>query len=292
MHPNTTRWASLLAPLALMAGACSTDYFAFEHGNSTRISNFNNGDSSVKVRRPGYALTMQSEGQVTFTDDESDVASLEAKGRFELAETIGGVLREYIVEADRSGALSREYFFEGESTPMDDAAKQWLAAALPRMFRESGFDVEARIVRLLARGGPERVLQEVNLATSDYAKASYLGRLLETTPLDAAQADLALASASKIDSDYELRRALNQALHTQSLDAKRLSLLLTTGRQIDSDYELTELLLEAMERLPADAEPLSAWLDAARQLDSDYELGRAIEAGLKHFDEDAAFTAR
>jgi hypothetical protein len=291
MHPQPTLRAAFLASAALLAGACSTDSFSFHGGSSIHSSLTDGGDASVKVKRPGYSLIMRSEGKVTFADDESDVLTLAAGGEFELSEKLDGVLREYVVTADRAGVLTREYSFDGDSAPLDEAAKKWLAEALPRMFRESGFDTEARVGRLMARGGPERVLQEVDLAGSDYAKASYLGRLLETAQLDAAQMESALRSAGQIDSDYELRRALDQALRTQSLDAARLTQLLKTGSQIDSDYELAELLKDAIERLPADAEARSAWLAAARQLDSDYELSQAVARGLEQKGTDAAFAA-
>lgn len=289
-HPHLR--TALLALAALLAGACTTDYYSFHDGVSAHVSISGHGDSSVKVKRPGYSLIMDCEGKVTFADDESDVAALEAGGEFELSEKLDGVLREYTVTSDRAGALTREYSFEGDVMPMDDAAKKWLAEALPRMFRESGFDVEARVQRLLARGGPDLVLREADLATSDYAKASYLGRLLETAQLDAEQAGRALVSAGKIESDYELHRALEQALRTQSLDASRFALLLTTGGQIESSYELSELLKEAAPLLPEEEVARAAWLAAARQVDSDYELGQAIQAGLKRRGADAAFAAQ
>lgn len=291
MRLQSASLTGLLAASCLLAGACSTDSFSFHHGSSVHTSLTGHGDASVKVKRPGYSLIMRSEGKVTFADDESDVLTLAAGGEFELSEKLDGVLREYSVTADRSGSLTREYSYEGDSAPLDEAAKKWLAEALPRMFRESGFDVEARIGRLMAQGGPERVIQEVDLAGSNYAKASYLGLLLERAQLDNAQMESALRSAAQIDSDYDLRRALEQALKSQSLDAPRLTLLLQTASQLDSDYELGELLKETVSRLPADAEPRAAWLAAAGQLDSDYELSQSIAKALDQRNTDAAFAA-
>lgn len=76
------------------------------------------------------------------------------------------------------------------------------------MFRESGLDANARFGRLLARGGPELVLAEVDPAVSDHAKSAYLGRLLGSVQLDAQQFERALARAAKLGSDHELRTAL------------------------------------------------------------------------------------
>jgi hypothetical protein len=258
MHPHPARLIAGLLALGLLTSACSPGAFSLHHGDATRISISDDGDSSIQVRRSGYSLVMECEGKATFRDDESDLATLSAGGSFELSEQLDGVLREYTVRADRNGRLVREYFITDQAAPMDDAAQKWLSEALPRMFRESGFDAEARIGRLLARGGPELVLQEVDLARSDHAKASYLGRLLETTPLDAALAVRALATAATIESDYELSR----------------------------------LLQEVVEHLPAGAGARAAWLAAASGLDSDYELGQAIEEGLDQLGTDAGFAAQ
>lgn len=289
MRPHLLFSGSLLAAATVLAGACSTDFFSLHDGSSVHTSLSGRGDATVKVKRPGYSLIMRSEGKVTFADDESDLLQLAAGGEFELSEKLDGVLREYTVTADRAGNLTREYFLEGESAPLDDAAKQWVAEALPRMFRESGFDAEARVGRLLAQGGPERVIQEVDQAGSDYAKANYLGTLLETVRLENPQLERALGSAARMDSDYELRRTLDRVLKTQTLDAAGFTLLLKAGGSIESDYELSELLNKAMEDLPDDDGARAAWIAAARQLDSDYEMSQAIQKALDQIGTDAAF---
>jgi Zn-dependent protease with chaperone function len=271
---------SLVAGTFLLPGCGPAGLRALGSGSSTHISVSDGGDTSVTLSRPGYALRMESEGEVTFAADESDVATLAAHGEFQLTEKIDGVKHEYEVKADAQGNLARSYRRDGSKQPLDEASRLWLAQALPRMFRESGFDADARVARLLAKGGPDLVLAEVDLASSDHAKGAYLGRLLGTTTLEAAQLDRALASAARIDSAYELRRALEGAFRTQKLDGARWTRLLETARQIDSDYELAELLIPVAGRMPAEAGPveLQAWLDAAIEIGSDYELRRTLEA--------------
>ena len=278
---------------ALAAGACffpGCDTSAMHIGGvSTTVTISDDGDASVRVYRPGYSLHMETDGATTFQADESDVATLASGCRFQLEETLDGVSRSYTVTTDPSGTLVRSFQREGVEAPFDTAAQQWLAEALPRMFCESGFDSEARVARLLAAGGPSRVLAEVDRAQSDHAKAEYLGELLRTARLDDAQVALALASAGRIESSYELHQALARALETQSLDGERFALLLKTGAAIDSDYEQAELLVTAAARLPQDEAARTAWIAAAGGIDSDYELRRAIEGGLER--DDDALTA-
>ncbi len=281
----------VIGSLPLLLGACTTEWRIGGHGSATSLTVYGDGDTTLSIRRHGYALRMVSEGVVSFTEDESDVSALEPRGKFALREELDGVERQYVVKADRSGSLTRVYSLEGEAMPMDDAGRAWLAAALPRMFRESGYDAEARVARLLAQGGPDKVLAEVALISSDYARASYLGKLLKSTELSAEQAEHALNCAAGIGSDYELGRALGLALSTQSLPTPLIVRLLETAEQVDSDYELAKLLRQAVERLPADAAARDAWLATARHIGSDYELARTLEAALQQSGTDADFAA-
>jgi hypothetical protein len=197
-----------------------------------------------------------------------------------LTEKLAGVEHVYKVTSDGAGRLERTFSRDGVDLAMDDAdARQWLAVALPRMFRESGLDAEARVGRLLARGGPALVLAEVDLAVSDHAKSAYLGSLLRTVQLDAQQFERALASAGKLGSDHELRSALELGLQRQELDGARVTALLETARRLGSDFELRSLL----ERVaPRGGDPVvaSAYLAATRELDSDFERRTALVALL------------
>ncbi len=261
-------------------------------GDSTTVEMSDDGSCEVSIHRPNYSLHMQSDGKVGFDADETDVATLSKGGKFELTETIGGVEHDYTVTDDGSGAAKRTYSVDGRAHPVDETTKTWLAAALPRMFRESGFDAEARVGRLLAKGGPDLVLTEVDLTDGDYSKSVYLGRLLQVGKLDDAQVDRAFASMAKMTSDYELEQTLSLALKSISLDGPHYAALLNTANRIHSDYERAELLIEAASHLPADAAAHDAWLAAATPIGSDYELRRTLEAAVHKDRGDASFIAK
>ncbi len=67
---------------------------------------------------------------------------------------------------------------------------------------------EARAERLLAGGGPERLLQEVEAAAGAHSRAAYLGAPLGKTERDAARFHHALESAGKIESSFGKRTVL------------------------------------------------------------------------------------
>ncbi len=284
-HPKST-WparagalAVLSAGIFLLPGCGPAGFGGIGGGSSTSISISDDGDTRMSVRRAGYSMRMDHDGEVTFAEDESDLATLSAGATFSLTEKLAGVEHVYKVTSDAAGRLERTFSRDGVDRAMDAEARQWLAQALPRMFRESGLDADARVGRLLARGGPELVLAEVDLAVTDHAKSTYLGRLLGTVQLDAQQFERALASAGKLGSDHELRTALEHGLSTQELDGARVSALLETAKQLGSDFELRSLL----ERVaPRGGDPVvaRAYLAATRELDSDFECRSALVALL------------
>lgn len=265
---------------AILVSLAACEFRTLRHFSGASLSICGEGDSTwIRMSTNGYSVDVDVEGRTTFLDDESDVASLSSGGSFEFTEKLEGVERTYRVVDDVTDGLVRTFEQDGASRPFDDEAKRWLAEALPRLFRETGYDAEARVERLLARGGPDRVLDEVELSRSDWARATYLVRLFDVVVLADAPRDRAFGLVERIDSDYETRRVLDAALAKQELDGAGLARLLTTARTIDSDYELAELLIATASKLD-DAAARANWLEAARTLDSDWESRRTCEAGL------------
>jgi hypothetical protein len=271
---------ALLAAMACVASCTSCD--------SVSIHVFDD-DLRVWVQRGDYSLAVHSDGEVTFRDDETDVATLAPGAKFELDETIDGVEHEYEVTSDRLGALTRRYSRDGVESAFDESAKSWLAAALLRAFREGGFDAEARIQRLLAKGGADAALAETERVHSDWARSTYLIGLFGARELDAARFERALTAAREIDSDYELHRVLRGALGNRGCDGAGLARVLETGAKLDSDYEAAELAIETADRASADAGARTVWLALVGSLDSDWEARRSLEAGLASAGCDASF---
>ncbi|MCC6407075.1 MAG: hypothetical protein IT453_07910 [Planctomycetes bacterium] len=290
-RPSCLRLFASVAFAALCLPSCEVRTLHRLGGESISITT---GDDELRVwvSRKDYELAVKCDGAVTFLEDESDVATLGPSATFELEEIVGGVERAYEVRARHSGELLRTYTQDGEEQPFDDEAKRWLAGALPRMFRESGFDAEARIGRLLARGGAGAVLDEIELVRGEHAKVEYVAGLVRTVDLDEAQFGRVVAATQSFDSDYELRRALGAVFEHETIDGARAGQLLGAAKRIESDYELAELLIDAAELAGADPTAAKAWEETATLLDSDYELRRTLEAGLAHDRGDVGSAAR
>ena len=234
------------------------------------------------LKRPGYELSVKAQGKFEFNEDESDIAEMEDGATLSMKETTGGHTRLAEYESD-DGTLTRTFTIDGD--PMSDAdAQQWLTRAIPEMLRQTGFDAERRTQRILAKGGVDAVLAEVDKIGGDFARRVYLTTLAENAKLDARQFDAALAYAADIDSDFERRTTLTGFLATQDAAPATQVKLLEATTDIGSDFEKRTVLEEAVDHLADDAAVRDAWQKAASSIDSDFERRTAI-SGLAERDD-------
>ena len=242
---------------------------------------FSGGDNySYRASDDGGSLQVNLRGKVGFNADETDVVSLAAGARLQIRETRDGVERALLVHGV-DGKIVREYEVDGDAAPFDAAGRAWLAAALPRILRETGIDADARGKRFLAKGGAGALLAEIALIRSDYAARRYLEVLFENARLDAGQLGRALASAKDIGSDFEMRQALAAAFDHQKLTPAHQAQVLAVTAEIGSDFELAELLIHFIETQPVQGDVLPAWQQALATIGSDFEHRRVLEALLE-----------
>lgn len=246
-----------------------------------------NGDMQISLNDGRRRLSYRSRGEVRFNADDTAVASLGPGAEVSWEEAVDGQTRK--VEYSGSGAApTLRYWRDGKEQPLDADGKAWIARIVPQLLREAAIDVEGRVARLVARGGNEAVLGEVDLIRSDYARGRYLGELLRTRTLAAAELDRALQQTRKIGSDYEKRQVLAAALASQQLAKPQWQIVLAAAADIGSDYERAELLVDSAARVAGDAELRRDWLKAGSGIGSDYERRRSLEALLAATRSDAA----
>ncbi len=274
------RGASLLGLLALLAlpGVAVTTVAAGPAGRSVEVRT-TSGTETVRYRdrRDGYALDVEQNGRVEFNAEETDVVGLPDGAELKISESVSGVKREIRFESI-GGTVERTYRVDGTERTFDADGRAWVAAVLPRVLRESGAQVEARSRRLLARGGVDALLAEIDLIQPDHARAAYLRVLFGQGGLSPEQRRRGLALTAAIGSDYEKRNLLQAALEQDALPADLQVSLLRAAAGIGSDYERAELLTSAASRVSLQGEALDAWSEALRGIGSDYERRRVIES--------------
>jgi hypothetical protein len=266
---------------------------------------------SVVWSRDGERIEISHEGEVEFTDDDTDIKRLSPGGYLKVSDGgwFGG--RGVEIRADASGALTRRYRVAIVERPFEPDGRAWLARTLPRFIRESGLGAPARVARLLKAGGPSAVLAEIGRIEGGHGKRIYFAELLKVQA-DPALASRALIQASReiasdyelasllidlqhlagpdetarayfgasstIDSDYELRRVLSAVLKAGPATPPVLAGILTRAPSIESDFELASLLVEAAKRQPLDATTRGPFFAALDSVESDYEHGRVLSA--------------
>lgn len=229
--------------------------------------------------KTGERIEMSLRGDVAFTEAEDDVAAITGRGEFELSIKRDGVERSLSVAPGKNG-LVRDYRVDGKKQAFDADARAWLAQALPRLLRETGFQAEARGKRLIARGGADALLDEIDKIQGDHARARYLAVLFGHASLDEARMARAMTSAAAIGSDYELRQALSAGLANPAMTPSGQVHLLEAATQIGSDYELAQLLVQLAKMHGLQGPVLEAWREALAGIGSDYEQRRVLSALL------------
>src|ERR1051325_9583945 len=148
-------------------------------------------------------------GKVEFTDDYTDIKGIsDDDGRIRIVDERGGVTRKFEATVTARG-LKRSYWVNGESRPLDNEARGWLAKVLNDTVRQGGYDARPRVQRILREGGPSAVLQEISQLKGDYVKRIYFDELIKNGNLsDDTVRQVLRQAATEITSDYEKAQLL------------------------------------------------------------------------------------
>ncbi|HEX8127696.1 MAG TPA: hypothetical protein VF527_01115 [Pyrinomonadaceae bacterium] len=214
---------------------------------------------------------------VEFNDDYTDVERITGDGYFHLSEERGGVSRRLEVAPGADGQLKRSYWERGEARPFDEGARKWLAKLLSDTVAGSGYDAEARVGRILRRGGANAVLTEIARLKSDYARRVYSIALVERGNLNAGQLAKLLSQNSKsMASDYEKATLLIHVLKNDLADTGVRAAFFETANTLSSDYERGRVLAVLLKRSGVSPETLMLALKSTRGMSSDFEKANVL----------------
>ena len=232
--------------------------------------------------KSGQEFNLRIKGKPEFTEDYNDLKSLSPGGSVTIEEKTPSITRKLEITATADGHLQRKYSVNGATREIDSEGQQWIAGVLLNAVRQSGYDAERRVAKLLERGGAAGVLDEVALIKGDWAKGVYLKQLLKSRQLDAASARRVVGVVARdISSDYEKGQVLG-AIAAQYLDDKEtLNEFTAAVVTISSDYERGQAIALLMKDRKLTAEQLKIILPAAAKISSDYEKAQALVGILK-----------
>jgi hypothetical protein len=293
----------LLAAFALVSLACSAPGSAAEAQTRRSSMTIDDGRAMRMVWIDGrHSIEARLEGKVEFADDDRSVVAVAPGARFRLEEQPErGPARRAQWTRGEDGGVVMAYWVDDQPAALDAEGRAWLERLLPEIVREHGVNAEARVRRLLARGGADAVLADVAKVRSEGTKRRYYGLLLEQARLTADQAARLFWQAGRtISSDGDLTAVLVYALARTSIEAAPArEAFFAAADEISSDGDHAEALHAVLERggaktsdatlveLLRSAAAISSDGDKARVLMEAAERGR-LESGAVR---DAFFAA-
>lgn len=270
----------------------------------TKIS-WSSGNARGEIKAKGFALN----------SDGTDIETLTKDGFFFVKDRRGEIERRFEVVPGPNGVLKKSYFVRGTRREFDADAQAWLSRILLEFVRTPNSDqaIDLRIERLLQKGGPGNVFEEVSLLSTDSAKVSLFRRLLAKPQLSNAQraeavtlaareivsesdlAELLIWISTKIDlnetldsaffkaagtlkSDYYHRRVLSATLRNGARHRQTAQMALQSALHLKSDYELAEFLIELAGLRTVDEPLRQQFLAAVAKLRSTYDQDRVLAA--------------
>jgi hypothetical protein len=228
---------------------------------------------------PDCAVDLRAQGDIRFNDDVTDITSISHDGFFDLSVRQGDVLTRLVMRPAGQGDLDRRYTVDGVERSWDSHAQDWFADVLLELDRQTGFAIDQRFPKLLARGVPA-VFDEIEKLGGDYVRGLYFQRLIDRARLSPSEVRQTLELAGRdVRSDYELARILIAVSDKYGLpDEETRAAFLKAVNALSSDYERNRTLFALLSRSDLSPREASAVLQSASALKSDYELARTLVA--------------
>ena len=269
---DPTALAALSAPQEASCGMAADGWRRMGHQVNDEVH-------TLTWERPGCAVEVRVEGDVDFTADFRDVASLGRNGLLRIEEDEDDTERRLDITAGTGGAPDYRYRVDGRDAPFDAQARAWYQGMLLQVFRRGGFMAEERVAALLRGGGVGAVLQEMEALSADHVFATYVRELLEQADLTEAQAvDAVNRATRRVDSDHYMSEIL-EALAERHLGSDRvLEAFISASRSLESDHYRAQVLTRALDRGALPATSVTGVLASAAEIESDHYLSELLRS--------------
>ena len=296
----------VLASLAVTAILASGCVFVVDHGPDQDAT------FHYQSNRLNRRFEVWGTGPVTFTDDDRGVARIAPDGFLHIEERRSFRTRRVTVEPDPDGGVQITHTVNGRAQPDDADGRAELAQLFLQTMRRTGIGAQARVGRLLAAGGVDRVFEELAAIESGRAVSQYLTAVLAQGALTTADleeaADLA---ARRIDSsgtraDFLIEtmsyflpggaqeayfdavdsmsssdgraRVLLAVFDHDGLDTATTVTALRSTERIASNGSKTRVLMAAVDHYRADTAVRDAFFGAVDSISSSGDHARALVA--------------
>lgn len=273
----------LLLGLALASALTETMPATAQNSRQTIIADDDGPKRYHQWKNGRHSLTIELEGEVAFTDDDAGIQSVSRGGYLEIEEDDGSRERRLEVKPTADGGVTYAYYVEGRRQDFDAEGADWLAGLLPRIIRNTGIGAEARVERLLESGGPEAVLDEIDLIESSSAKRIYASYLVEKADLSTRDLERLAREVAQIASSGEKARFLIQTADAYVGDPATYEAYFDAVSAIESSGDHTRVLLNLAQRPDPGTPLLVRVLHSARGIASSGDRARLLMEAAPHY---------
>lgn len=237
--PKTFRAASIAASMALAITVAALILPAFAIGLDV-------ASSRITMDAQAGIFTARLDGDIVFTKAEDDI--LQISKPMAISEIISG--KTWTIDFT-PGSRATSYSIDGVVRPLDVQGRAWLAHLIPKILRETAWDVTDRMKRLQARGGQEAVMAEIETIRSHHARSMYIQAYFKMIHVGPDQVARLLAlTQSGTGSDRERAQVYVAAVQTQALDRRQLGALLDDTANMHESAEICHVLLAVAAVMP------------------------------------------
>ena len=238
--------------------------------------------SHVMMRSPDDDIDVWIFGPATLRDDSDELRT----GRVSLRETTGGVTRRLDVTADADGTPARSYSQNGQSHPLDADAKRW-AEMRWNMVVGTMLAPNQRVDRLLQRGGPELVMQAIEMPIDIGTQHALIEAWAGNRTLDGETVGRLIAAVDRAEpagDDHDRVLSLRDIARRQELTPAQKQQFLNALATRAADSECGSALQALLVQLDgnAQAETVASEAAALRALPSDYARREVLNNALEH----------
>jgi hypothetical protein len=144
-----------------------------EQSSSTAPMATRTGHGSMSYSTSAGRVQLQWTGAFRLTADEKDIAWIAPGASVMITNGRRWLSTGIEAKALADGTIERHHFRTGFTKPFEPDGRMFLESSLQFLVRRAGLDASARVARLLADGGRDAVLAEIDLLESDSVRRLY-----------------------------------------------------------------------------------------------------------------------
>jgi hypothetical protein len=235
------------------------------------------GSGNMQWSDGNERVSIKWNGAFRLSRDENDIEWIEDGGYLTISD--GMIFRNTVSLRGVNGRIERTFTKSGTKHDWEPEGRQFLAAALDRMIRNSGAFAKDRVARFLKQGGPDAVLDAIaKLGDSSYVHRIYYSELAEQAPLSESLLTRILQRAPvEMRSDYDKATLFTLLAKLPAVNDGHRVQIARAVKSIKSDYDQRRSLAAVMDVRPLPATVATAVLEASESISSNYDRSLVLQ---------------